>query len=56
MGHQMPSRLCNEVTNILPCPAAFLVAVSLAFDNMGTGGSFTWLTYIDIVGSECRGV
>jgi len=44
------------VTNILPCPAAFLVAVSLAFDNMGTGGSFTWLTYIDIVGSECRGV
>ncbi|GAB4822678.1 hypothetical protein N2152v2_009724 [Parachlorella kessleri] len=32
---------------------AFLVAVSLAFDNMGSGGSFTWLTYADIVGTFC---
>ncbi len=28
------------------------MAISLAFDNISKGGSFTWLTYIDIVGSE----
>lgn len=31
--------------------AAFIVAISLAFDNI-TGGQFTWMTIADIIGSE----
>lgn len=32
---------------------AFIVAISLAFDNIA-GGQFTWMTIADLMGSECR--